>query len=741
MAICDAIRSGETSAKYAVGAIRKKFYHDNPHVVMFALQVIESCVKNCGSIVHDEIATKAFMEELRELIKSSKEENVKAKLLELLQTWGMAFRSNQKYRIVTDTLNLMKAEGWDFPPVREAEAMYEADNAPDWAEGEVCHRCRVEFGLVTRQHHCRACGQVFCSKCSSKACHLPKFGIEKEVRVCDSCYEIHGPKDSGAKSEGGQDLPPGKLVRKARRVVGPDGVEQIVYDNFDLPEEYLSSSLANQSRAPPAKTGPSSGGGGKTEAELKEEEELQLALALSQSEAQAKEDAKRRGQHSGPKYKPEPEQETVKPVTGEHDPDGELAPELMRYLNRDYWDKKQQQKTEVKAVTSPPTSYPMAGPNAAVASGFDSSAMSQQQTMATQNVLHNLPPALAGGATDPELDEFVTTLKTQVEIFVNRMKSNSSRGRSITNDSSVQTLFMNTMAMHSKLLKHIQDQEDKRVYYEGLQDKIAQVKDARAALDALREEERERKRREAEEAERLRQIQMREKLEVMRKKKQEYLQYQRQLALQKMQEQEAEMKLRQEQAKQQYMMQMQHQQQAYAAAQQGMMQPPGAPGMPPYGQPYPPPMHYPPYMGQPGIGGAPSQGAAGSPMHGGDPAAAAFNMQGMAGALPTMAPNGQMTPQGGPPPPQGIPGAGAVPPPAGPPMHQGPPMPQGAAGGPPPPMPPNAGGPPIPQSNPPPMGQAPMGYPMQAPPLDVQSQQPAPEMPPAVEPPSLINFD
>ena len=80
-----------------------------------------------------------------------------------------------------------------------------------------------------------------------------------------------------------------------------------------------------------------------------------------------------------------------------------------------------------------------------------------------------LPCTIVGGATDPELDEFVTTLKTQVEIFVNRMKSNSSRGRSITNDSSVQTLFMNTMAMHSKLLKHIQDQEDKRVYYEGLQ--------------------------------------------------------------------------------------------------------------------------------------------------------------------------------------------------------------------------------------------------------------------------------
>ena len=73
------------------------------------------------------------------------------------------------------------------------------------------------------------------------------------------------------------------------------------------------------------------------------------------------------------------------------------------------------------------------------------------------------------------------------------------------------------------------------MYYEGLQDKLTQAKDARAALDALREEHSERVRREAEEAERQRQIQMAHKLEIMRKKKQEYLQYQRQLAMQRMQ--------------------------------------------------------------------------------------------------------------------------------------------------------------------------------------------------------------
>ena len=56
-------------------------------------------------------------------------------------------------------------------------------------------------------------------------------------------------------------------------------------------------------------------------------------------------------------------------------------------------------------------------------------------------------------------------------------------------------------------------------YYEGLQDKLTQLRDAREALDSLREEHREKRRREMEEMERQRQIQMMQKLEVMRQKK------------------------------------------------------------------------------------------------------------------------------------------------------------------------------------------------------------------------------
>lgn len=134
------------------------------------------------------------------------------------------------------------------------------------------------------------------------------------------------------------------------------------------------------------------------------------------------------------------------------------------------------------------------------------------------------------------------------------MKSNSSRGRSISTDSSVQNLFLNLTAMHSRLLEFIKKADDKRMWFEQLQDKQTQIKDSRAALDVLRQEHQEKLRQQAEEAERQRQLQMAYKLELMRKKKQEYLQYQRQLALQRIQEQEREMKMHQDQQKVMYSM-------------------------------------------------------------------------------------------------------------------------------------------------------------------------------------------
>ncbi|XP_050298507.1 hepatocyte growth factor-regulated tyrosine kinase substrate isoform X2 [Anthonomus grandis grandis] len=516
-----------------------------------------------------------------------------------------------------DLMATMKSQGYKFPVLRESDAMFAADTAPDWLDGDSCHRCRVVFGILQRKHHCRACGQVFCGQCTTKSTSLPKYGIEKEVRVCDTCYE---------------------------KATKPSSTSKSSKQETDLPPEYLKSSLAQQSQEPPKKS----------EDDLREEEELQLALALSQSEAEAKEKEKLRVTSAllNNTIKKEPEPVSRKSPSPQPEPEPVSNPELDRYLNRSYWESIQSNDTKDRP-TSPSAPSP------------------------ASSIISNEPPKFKikeNGVPDSQLEEFIETLKSQVEIFINRMKSNSSRGRSIANDTSVQTLFMNITNFHSRLFRYIQEHDDRRLHYERLQDKLTQVKDARAALDALREEHRDKLRREAEEAERQRQLQMAHKLEIMRKKKQEYLQYQRQLALQRIQEQEREMQMRQEQQKQQYLMG-------------------GAPQFAGYmGSPVHAPQFQPPNSAPPGVGPYYAQYG---PMMGQPPNSAPQGPIGPAGHPPNQM--GHPHPQQFQPPPAGpvgpAPPSGTFSPP--PSMMQGPPH-QGVPVGPNPGMPqqPHGQGPP-----------------------------------------------
>ncbi|XP_037958388.1 hepatocyte growth factor-regulated tyrosine kinase substrate isoform X2 [Teleopsis dalmanni] len=386
-----------------------------------------------------------------------------------------------------DTMTILKTKGHSFPEIKEADAMFTADTAPNWADGKVCHRCRKEFSVLIRKHHCRNCGQVFCGDCTAKQCPLPKYGIEKDVRVCDVCYTA--------------------LQR-------PQGKQLSRTTDSELPAEYVNSSLAQQVQTPPRKT----------EQELKEEEELNLAIALSQSEAEQKKQQQQHQTFNATAYRLQQRSPSPEPTVLQQE---ETNPDLAKYLNRNYWEHR---KVSDSPVASPSAPSPMPTP--------------QPQ----------LQPMLQKNADEAQLDEFVANMRNQVQNFVNRMKSNSSRGRSITNDSFVQSLFITLTSLHSQQLSYIKEMDDKRMWYEQLQDKLGQIKDSRAALDVLRQEHAEKMRRIAEEQELQRQIQMAQKLEIMRKKKQEYLQYSQQLALQRIQEQEREMQMRQEQQKAQYLM-------------------------------------------------------------------------------------------------------------------------------------------------------------------------------------------
>ena len=62
-------------------------------------------------------------------------------------------------------------------PLRGARLARHAASARLWVDARCarsCYACEVAFGFVTRKHHRRACGRVFCARCSSKTLPAPE---------------------------------------------------------------------------------------------------------------------------------------------------------------------------------------------------------------------------------------------------------------------------------------------------------------------------------------------------------------------------------------------------------------------------------------------------------------------------------------------------------------------------------------------------------------------------------------
>uniref|UniRef100_F6XJ86 Lateral signaling target protein 2 homolog n=1 Tax=Monodelphis domestica TaxID=13616 RepID=F6XJ86_MONDO len=71
---------------------------------------------------------------------------------------------------------------------------YGREEPPAWVPDQACLHCmacQTPFSFTRRRHHCRSCGKIFCSRCSSRSVPLPWFGYMKPVRVCAHCYAAH----------------------------------------------------------------------------------------------------------------------------------------------------------------------------------------------------------------------------------------------------------------------------------------------------------------------------------------------------------------------------------------------------------------------------------------------------------------------------------------------------------------------------------------------------------------------
>lgn len=80
----------------------------NPHSACYSLLVLESIVKNCGAPVHEEVFTKENCEMFSSFLEQTPHENVRQKMLELVQTWAYAFRSSDKYQAIKVSMGIVR---------------------------------------------------------------------------------------------------------------------------------------------------------------------------------------------------------------------------------------------------------------------------------------------------------------------------------------------------------------------------------------------------------------------------------------------------------------------------------------------------------------------------------------------------------------------------------------------------------------------------------------------------------
>ncbi|KAM8847826.1 RUN and FYVE domain-containing protein 1 [Synchiropus picturatus] len=65
-------------------------------------------------------------------------------------------------------------------------------------EATQCKQCQKEFSIARRKHHCRNCGDIYCSSCSSQELALPSY--PRPVRVCDMCHSLLLQRSSSSSS-------------------------------------------------------------------------------------------------------------------------------------------------------------------------------------------------------------------------------------------------------------------------------------------------------------------------------------------------------------------------------------------------------------------------------------------------------------------------------------------------------------------------------------------------------------
>ena len=208
--ITDLIRSKKVPAQQCMRSLKKRLtlVYANPNVLTSTLKLIDLCVKNSGYHFLVEISSREFIDYVIDFVfkvhyntqdpevqNNPAKMNVGSFILQLLQSWKIAFENQLQLGYVETVYNQLVSQKYEFPSSHDSfkvnSKFVDSQVAPDWIDNDSCMICYNAFSMINRKHHCRSCGGVFCNDHSLSRIPLVALGIMDPVRVCDNCFAKH----------------------------------------------------------------------------------------------------------------------------------------------------------------------------------------------------------------------------------------------------------------------------------------------------------------------------------------------------------------------------------------------------------------------------------------------------------------------------------------------------------------------------------------------------------------------
>jgi len=115
MDFCDRVQATKDGPRDCLKAIIRRLNHQDPHVVIQAITLLDAVVNNCGKPFRLEIASREFENDYRKLLGNRSHQRVQEKLKGMLRRWAEGdFKGDPQLALIPSLYNQLIKEGIDF---------------------------------------------------------------------------------------------------------------------------------------------------------------------------------------------------------------------------------------------------------------------------------------------------------------------------------------------------------------------------------------------------------------------------------------------------------------------------------------------------------------------------------------------------------------------------------------------------------------------------------------------------